>query len=114
MPVFALNIQDPLLQDDAAPEDPVIESAQGEPAYTTWKVREEGEQCHTIDYIFYSSSAFSVNALLDFPSGETLGAGRVPSFQYPSDHFSLCADLRLKDTIPEPRPPGRCASERTK
>lgn len=94
--------------------DLVVESGQGEPPYTTWKVREEGEQCHTIDYIFYSRSAFSVSSLLDLPSGEALGAGRVPSYQYPSDHFSLCADLRLKDTRPEPRPPARLATERTK
>ncbi|KAJ1524982.1 hypothetical protein ONE63_009833 [Megalurothrips usitatus] len=94
--------------------DPVADSAQAEPAYTTWKVREEGEQCHTIDYIFYTRSAFSVSALLDLPTGEALGPGRAPSFRYPSDHFSLCADLRLRDPRPEPRPPGRCASERTK
>ncbi|KAK3918694.1 Nocturnin, partial [Frankliniella fusca] len=94
--------------------DPVAASAQGEPPYTTWKIREEGEQCHTIDYIFYSRSAFSVSALMDFPSGEALGPGRAPSYQYPSDHFSLCAELRLEDSRPEPRPPGRCASERTK
>lgn len=97
---------------------------QGEPPYTTWKVREEGEQCHTIDYVFYSRSAFSVSALSDFPTAEALGPGRTPSFQYPSDHFSLCVDLRLRDSQPELRPPGagmagmprpgRCASERTK
>lgn len=100
--------------DGVAHGDPVAASAQGEPPYTTWKIREEGEQCHTIDYIFYSRSAFSVSALMDFPSGEALGPGRAPSYQYPSDHFSLCAELRLEDSRPEPRPPGRCASERTK
>lgn len=104
--------------------DLVAASMQGEPPYTTWKVREEGEQCHTIDYVFYSRSAFSVSALSDFPTAEALGPGRTPSFQYPSDHFSLCVDLRLRDSQPELRPPGagmagmprpgRCASERTK
>ncbi|XP_049864644.1 nocturnin isoform X2 [Schistocerca gregaria] len=66
-----------------------------EPAYTTWKVREEGEVCHTIDYVFYSSDALRVEALLDFPSGDEIGEGRVPSFAYPSDHFSLVCDFRF-------------------
>lgn len=35
-------------------------SIENEPAYTTWKIREEGEVCHTIDYIFYSKSKFKV------------------------------------------------------
>ncbi|XP_073974101.1 NADP/NADPH phosphatase nocturnin isoform X2 [Rhodnius prolixus] len=65
----------------------------GEPPYTTWKVREEGEVCHTIDYIFYSKGGFRVSSLLDFPTGEEIGECRVPSFGYPSDHFSLVCDL---------------------
>nr|CAD7575705.1 unnamed protein product [Timema californicum] len=66
-----------------------------EPPYTTWKVREEGEVCHTIDYVFYSRDSFSVDSLLEFPSGEDIGEGRVPSWNYPSDHFSLVCDLRF-------------------
>lgn len=31
-----------------------------EPPYTTWKIREDGEVCHTIDYVFYSQDAFKV------------------------------------------------------
>lgn len=34
-----------------------------EPPYTTWKVREEGEVCHTIDYVFYSRDKLKVNAI---------------------------------------------------
>lgn len=67
-----------------------------EPPYTTWKVREEGEVCHTIDYIFYSPETFDVEALLEFPTGDEIGEGRVPSFNYPSDHFSLVCDFRFK------------------
>lgn len=70
-------------------------SADREPLYTTWKIREEGEVCHTIDYVFYSKNAMDVEAVLDFPSGEDIGADRVPSFLYPSDHFSLVCDFRL-------------------
>ncbi|KAJ8867420.1 hypothetical protein PR048_031221 [Dryococelus australis] len=69
-----------------------------EPPYTTWKIREEGEVCHTIDYVFYTSDSFSVDAVLNLPSGEDIGEGRVPSFSYPSDHFSLVCDLRFTDT----------------
>lgn len=31
-----------------------------EPPYTTWKIREDGEVCHTIDYIFYSRDKLKV------------------------------------------------------
>lgn len=68
---------------------------QKEPPYTTWKVREEGEVCHTIDYIFYSKDHLKTEAVVDFPTGEDIGEGRVPSLQYPSDHFSLICDFRI-------------------
>lgn len=32
-----------------------------EPPFTTWKIREDGEVCHTIDYVFYSSDKLKVN-----------------------------------------------------
>lgn len=35
-------------------------SMENEPPYTTWKIREDGEVCHTIDYIFYSKDQFKV------------------------------------------------------
>lgn len=36
-------------------------SAEREPLYTTWKIREDGEVCHTIDYVFYSKDHMKVN-----------------------------------------------------
>ncbi|KAG8232036.1 hypothetical protein J437_LFUL012060 [Ladona fulva] len=70
-----------------------------EPPYTTWKVREsEGEVCHTIDYVFHSQSSLLVESVLEFPSGEEIGPGRVPSLRYPSDHFSLVCDFHLLST----------------
>ncbi|XP_058125175.1 nocturnin [Anopheles ziemanni] len=71
-------------------------SATYEPAYTTWKIREEGEVCHTIDYVFYSKDKVTVKNCLMFPSGEEIGVDRTPSFLYPSDHFSLLCDIELK------------------
>ncbi|KAL1117149.1 hypothetical protein AAG570_004476 [Ranatra chinensis] len=68
-----------------------------EPPYTTWKVRQEGEVCHTIDYIFYSKDKFKVVDVLQFPTGDDIGQGRVPSMSYPSDHFSLVCDLRFNN-----------------
>lgn len=38
-------------------------SIENEPPYTTWKIREEGEVCHTIDYVFYSKNHFKVNCV---------------------------------------------------
>ena len=73
------------------------DASPSEPPYTTWKIREEGEVCHTIDYVFFSQDTFTVEAVLDFPTGEEIGEGRVPSFGYPSDHFSLVCDFRFKD-----------------
>ncbi|XP_035905118.1 nocturnin isoform X3 [Anopheles stephensi] len=72
------------------------QSAVYEPPYTTWKIREEGEVCHTIDYVFYSKDKLTVKNCLMFPSGEEIGVDRTPSFQYPSDHFSLVCDIELK------------------
>lgn len=35
-----------------------------EPPYTTWKIREDGEVCHTIDYVFYSRDKLKVNVIM--------------------------------------------------
>ncbi|XP_072400714.1 nocturnin isoform X2 [Diabrotica undecimpunctata] len=75
--------------------DPRISSAEREPAYTTWKIRGEGEVCHTIDYMFYSKNKLELEAVLDMPTGEEIGENRVPSFSYPSDHFSLVCDFKI-------------------
>lgn len=69
-----------------------------EPPYTTWKIREEGEVCQTLDYIFYTPQSLKVRSILQLPTGEDIGMDRVPSFSYPSDHFSLVCDLRFNET----------------
>lgn len=73
-----------------------VDADHHEPKYTTWKIRGDGESCHTIDYMFHSTAHWDVDAALQFPTKEQIGAGRVPSLQYPSDHFSLVCDYRLK------------------
>ncbi|XP_031640004.1 nocturnin isoform X3 [Contarinia nasturtii] len=69
-----------------------------EPPYTTWKIREEGEVCHTIDYVFYSRDKLKVNNCLKFPHGKEVGENRTPSHRYPSDHFSLLCDFEIIDS----------------
>lgn len=69
-----------------------------EPAYSTWKIRGDGESCHNIDYFFYTSDSLRVNRGLDAPTEESLGVNRAPSFSYPSDHFSLCVDFAFTKT----------------
>lgn len=74
------------------------QSAAFEPPYTTWKIREEGEVCHTIDYVFYSKDHITVKNCLMFPSGDEISPDRTPCFKYPSDHFSLVCDFELQST----------------
>jgi len=111
-----------ILQPSADVGEFVSESMKREPPYTTWKIREEGEECHTIDYVFYTpdrlkvgylrvymyiplnlkakinfqtSLYFQIKNCLNFPEGEQIGKNRTPSYQYPSDHFSLVCDFEL-------------------
>ncbi|XP_034546341.1 nocturnin [Notolabrus celidotus] len=70
---------------------------QTEPAFTTWKIRPSGESCSTLDYIWYSHDALSVDCLLDIPTEEQIGPDRLPSYHYPSDHLSLLCDVSFRD-----------------
>lgn len=65
--------------------------------YTTWKIRETGEQKHVLDYIFHSEH-LRPTAVLDMPAEEEVGENRFPSLAFPSDHLSLVADFQLKTT----------------
>lgn len=94
---------------NAGPSEPVhavinsagLESAYRgqEPSYTSWTIREDGEQCKTLDYILYKRHSFHVERLLQMPSEEVIGLDRVPSCSYPSDHFALVADMVLDAQI---------------
>ncbi|XP_033743247.1 nocturnin-like [Pecten maximus] len=69
-----------------------------EPNYTTWKIRgthdgQKTESCKTIDYIWYSTDKASITSVLNLPSPEAIGEARLPSYTYPSDHFSLVCDV---------------------
>ena len=74
------------------------ENGSEEPPYTTWKIRPRREECHTIDYMWYTHHNLEPVALLRFPEGEDMGLGRLPSWSYPSDHLSLVCDFVFKQS----------------
>lgn len=77
-------------------------SADGqEPKYTFWTITDT-ELRKTIDYIWYTKRGFRVKSVLDIPSEEEVGEGRLPSLKYPSDHLSLVCDFALEDELEQP------------
>jgi nocturnin len=62
--------------------------------FTTWKIRETGEQKHILDYIFHSPQLQTVSTL-DMPTEQQVGEDRLSSLQFASDHLSLVADIRI-------------------
>ncbi|XP_011063535.1 PREDICTED: 2',5'-phosphodiesterase 12 isoform X4 [Acromyrmex echinatior] len=74
-------------------QDLCMSSACGVPEYTNYTP--EFSAC--LDYIFYERDKFEVEQVVPMPSKEelTLHTG-LPSVVFPSDHISLCADLKLK------------------
>lgn len=47
--------------DENVRHERIEKSISNEPTYTTWKIRQEGEECHTIDYVFYTQDKLKVN-----------------------------------------------------
>jgi len=62
-----------------------------EPEYTTFKLRETGTDKHTIDYIFIKNGNWNITKILQIPN-----EGMIPNWNYPSDHFSILAQLTWK------------------
>ena len=62
--------------------------------YTTWKIRDTGEEKQVLDYIFHSDDLRTLRTL-DVPSEEEVGDQRLPSLAYASDHLSLVADIQI-------------------
>lgn len=85
------------LEEEAETPTRADKMASHEPEYTTWKIREDGEVCHCIDYVFFTRDHFHVENCLMFPQANEVGKNRVPSFQYPSDHFSLVCDFKIRN-----------------
>lgn len=66
-----------------------------EPEYTTWKLRVDGTDKHVLDYIFINSDEWKVGGYLDIPTipNDAEIKALIPSWDYPSDHFSLMVKL---------------------
>merc|ERR1711964_676805 len=71
-----------------------------EPAFTTDKWRKGGSQpdkrgktAETIDYIFHTNE-FKCSGVLGITK-DPIEHVRMPGWRYPSDHFSIVADLKL-------------------
>ena len=62
--------------------------------WTTWKIRDSGEEKQVLDYIFHSTDLETVRTL-DVPSEGEVGDQRLPSLSYASDHLSLLADINI-------------------
>ena len=63
--------------------------------YTTWKIRESGEQKHILDYIMHTPGQMETLRTLEVPDAEDVGETRLPSPRFASDHMSLVADISL-------------------
>lgn len=71
-----------------------------EPSYTTWKIRtNEDEIKHTIDYIMFTPLSIKCLQKLSIPLEKDIDDCRLPSYRYPSDHFSLCIKFELIEKI---------------
>jgi len=67
-----------------------------EPKYTTWKQRAGRPMAkHTIDYIF-ASPTIGVSRVLSLPEEDDIAKEGLPCWNYPSDHFALMAELRVR------------------
>ena len=62
--------------------------------YTSWKIRDTGEEKQVLDYIFHSPDLRTLRTL-EVPSEEEVGEERLPSLAYASDHLSLVADISI-------------------
>jgi len=95
-PVYAAYANSPLNFNSAYKQ---LGDSQEEPLYTTWKFRGkadgEVEVRHTIDYIWYQPRHLALHSVMDIPSEEALGSGKLPSYAFPSDHLSLAAEFHI-------------------
>ena len=93
---------------NAVPCEPVIDTILGckslpmvsaygdheEQDFTTWKIRETGEEKKVLDYIFHSPD-LETTSVLEMPLEQDIGEDRLPSLKFPSDHLSLLAEIKI-------------------
>ena len=66
-------------------------------SYTTWKIRQDVETKHTIDYIWFTHDLLTVVSYLQLPDEQEVPETRFPSYSSPSDHLALCCDFVFKE-----------------
>jgi len=91
MSSYKLNTNDEENEDKDVINDDKVKSLE----YTTWKIRDTGEQKHILDYILHTPGQIQTLRTLNVPDGNELGAGKLPSTRFVSDHMSLVADISL-------------------
>ncbi|OAD56041.1 2',5'-phosphodiesterase 12 [Eufriesea mexicana] len=80
-----------MVQDVVLTHDLNLSSACGIPEYTNFTATFSG----CLDYIFYQTDYLAVEQVIPIPSKETLKTYTgLPSIVFPSDHLSLCVDLK--------------------
>ncbi|XP_033228631.1 2',5'-phosphodiesterase 12 [Belonocnema kinseyi] len=74
-------------------QDITFASACGTPEYTNYTADFSG----CLDYIYYERDQLEVRQVIPMPTTEELALYEaIPSVVFPSDHLSLCADLKWK------------------
>lgn len=63
--------------------------------WTTWKIRDTGEEKYVLDYMFTSNNNLETVRVLETPSDDDVDSLRLPSLSFPSDHLSLVADIKI-------------------
>ena len=66
-----------------------------EPVFTTWKIRPDCIEKHTIDYIWFSEEKIDAKDVLLPMSDDLVPKSCYPSLDHPSDHILLCADFNF-------------------
>ncbi|CAK9833962.1 2',5'-phosphodiesterase 12 [Anthophora retusa] len=86
-----LSNPEELVENVSIKHDTNLASACGTPEYTNYTATFSG----CLDYIFYQVDNLQVEQVIPIPSKEELSAHTgLPSVVFPSDHISLCVDLK--------------------
>lgn len=74
----------------------LFKNAYDDALFTTFKVRETGEEHRVIDYLFYSDEKLLLLEKNKLPSKEIIGINGLPNEHFSSDHLSLTAHFMFK------------------
>ncbi|XP_050432617.1 nocturnin-like [Adelges cooleyi] len=92
-PVYRTMISDPQLNLNSA-----YNASNKEAKFTVWKVKKGRQVKRTLDYIFYTTKYLTVSSIVNMPREKSISKNGIPSFIYPSDHFSLITDFFFNKT----------------